>query len=121
MILKTILNFFTGWFAPQQPAQQQVRCYIAGPITGKPDRNAPAFRNAAKELRERGFYPINPLEVCPEPGIRWEDAMRADIPELCSCSHIALLPGWEESRGASAEKDIADMLGMQVIALEGQR
>jgi hypothetical protein len=103
--------------APAPPKQS--RCYIAGPMTGIEDLNFPAFRRAALRLRTAGYYVVSPAELNPDPAMRWEDAMRADIPELCGCDVIALLPGWENSRGARIEKLIADALKLRVIVLNG--
>ena len=41
--------------------------------------------------------------------------MRADIAELVKCDGVALLPGWERSRGASLEAHIAHSLGMRLV------
>lgn len=40
-----------------------MRIYIAGPMTGFPDHNAPAFFEAKKRLREQGHFVINPIEL----------------------------------------------------------
>jgi hypothetical protein len=90
------------------------RIYISGPISNMPDLNRPAFARAAKMLQESGYEPVNPFDVCPEPA-SWEEAMRADIKALMDCDGIALLPGWEKSRGARLEKLNADALGIRPI------
>jgi hypothetical protein len=43
--------------------------------------------------------------------------MRADIKALMDCTHIALLPEWERSRGALIEARLAADLGMRRIDL----
>ena len=40
-----------------------MRIYIAGPMTGKKDHNFPAFEAAAKRLRDKGHFVINPAEL----------------------------------------------------------
>jgi len=90
------------------------RVYIAGPMTGLPELNFPAFHAAAAELRTRGFEVVNPAEVNPDAGMPWAECMRRDIPELLTCHTVAVLPGWEQSRGATLEVHIAMQLGMQV-------
>lgn len=87
--------------------------YIAGPMTGKPDLNFPAFRKAAKELRSQGYLAVNPAELEPNQSATWQDCMRKDIAELVKCEFIYLLPGWQESRGATTEMFIAQRLGIK--------
>jgi len=43
--------------------------------------------------------------------------MRADITELVKYEAIAMLPGWQLSRGATLEHHIATQLGLKVINL----
>jgi len=96
--------------------------YISGPMTGKPDFNYPAFHAAAASLREQGFEVINPAEMdAADAGpLTWEQYLRRDIRKLMDAERIALLPGWERSRGASLELHIATALGMSAMFLETQ-
>ena len=91
-----------------------VRLYLAGPMSGIEALNFPAFNAAAAALRDRGFLIDNPAEICPDPATQWRDCMRADIKVLVDCDGIALLPGWENSRGATLERTIAIGLGLRV-------
>lgn len=88
--------------------------YIAGPMTGIPQFNFPAFHAAAAALRSAGWDVVNPAEVCPDPTMAWLDCMRRDIAALMGCDSIALLPGWMDSKGARLERHIAVQLGLQV-------
>ena len=97
-----------------------MRTYLAGPMTGLPDLNFPAFRAAAARLRARGLTVINPAELNPDQGIDWYSAMRADIAALVTCDSIHMLPGWERSTGATLEHHIADRLGMAVVFYDPQ-
>lgn len=90
------------------------RWYIAGPMTGQPDLNFPAFHRAAAQLRAQGHEAVNPAEINPDPSAGWNACMRADIAQLVTCDGIFLLPGWESSKGASLERHIARALDMQV-------
>ena len=40
-----------------------MKLYIAGPMTGYPEWNFPAFREAARELRMRDFEMVSPAEM----------------------------------------------------------
>ncbi len=94
--------------------EQVSRIYIAGPMTGLPELNFPAFNAAAAELRKRGAWVENPAEINAACDITWEDAMRADIPRLMTCDSLYLLPGWQQSRGAAIEHDLAVALKMTI-------
>jgi hypothetical protein len=90
------------------------RIYIAGPMTGLPELNFPAFHAEARRLRALGYEVINPAEINADPAAEWAQCMREDIAQLVQCDGIALLPGWQNSRGASLEHHIAKALGMRV-------
>ena len=92
-----------------------IRVYLAGPMTGMPDLNCPAFHHMAEHLRRSGFEVMNPAEVNPDHTMPWAECMRRDIAELVRCDSIYLLPGWEKSKGATLEHHIADRLGMDVM------
>lgn len=91
------------------------RAYIAGPMTGMPDLNFPAFNQAAATLRASGFEVVNPAEINPDHTMEWEECMRRDIAELVRCDSIYMLPGWERSKGATLEHHIAERLGMLIL------
>lgn len=80
------------------------RTYIAGPMTGLPDLNFPAFHAAAAQLRAAGCEPVNPAEINPDPNAEWTDCMFRDLEELTKCDAILLLDGWQKSPGAQIER-----------------
>lgn len=92
-----------------------MRIYLAGPMTGYPDLNFPLFDAEAKRLRAKGHEVVNPAEVKLHEGAGWTDYMRADLPLLCTCEAIALLPDWHVSNGAFLEHFIARSLQFQVF------
>lgn len=96
---------------------KKLRLYVSGPMTGLPALNFPAFMAAALQLRGMGFDAINPAELNPDPGKSWSECMRVDIKALMDCDGVAMLPGWEESKGACVERDLAVALGMDVRPL----
>jgi hypothetical protein len=83
-------------------------------MSGLPELNFPAFREAAKKLQAKGWETVNPAEVSPIGGTEWENYMRGDIRALCECDYIALMDGWENSKGAQLELHIAHRLGIEV-------
>lgn len=93
------------------------RLYLSGAMSGHPDHNFPAFNEHAAKLRAAGFEVINPAELNPDTSMTWEECLRVDIRELCSCDAIALMPGWEHSKGANLELHIAHRLGLEVMHL----
>ena len=95
-----------------------MKTYIAGPMSNHPDLNFPAFHAAAAHLRSLGRQVVNPAEINPDPEMPWVNCMRADIRELVTCDAIAMLPGWEASKGAKLEHHIATELDLTVIYLD---
>lgn len=94
------------------------RVYIAGPMTGLPEFNFPAFHAAAAALRSRGFEVENPAEN-PTPACgSWLAYMRMAVAQVATVDAVVLLPGWEQSRGAKVEFRLAEGLGLQVMTLE---
>jgi hypothetical protein len=111
--------------------------YLAGPMRGYPNFNFPAFHQAAAMLRAGHYTVFNPAErdeaihgtkVSHSPtgnlddikatGFSLREALEADTAWICSTADaIALLPGWEKSKGAVAEKALAEAIGLEVIIL----
>lgn len=98
-----------------QEASKKDRIYVCGPMTGIPDFNRPAFNEAARLLRNQGYEVVNPAEF--EQAGRWEDLMKRAIPKLLSCHRVALLDGWNKSRGARLEIHIAREVGIRIETL----
>jgi hypothetical protein len=94
-----------------------VKLYLSGPMSGLPELNFPGFHAAAASLRADGHIVINPAEITTDHGAKWEDCLRADITQLVTCEGIALMPGWEGSKGARLEAHIARELNMHEIHL----
>ena len=90
------------------------RIYLCGPMSGMQAYNAPAFDRAAAALRAMGHAVFSPTENGLPADSAWGAHMRADIAALMACGRVALLPGWEKSRGAQLEHHIANALEMEV-------
>jgi hypothetical protein len=96
-----------------------VKVYISGPMSGYVDFNRPAFHAAAYRLRAKGYDVVNPAEL-DETHPMWEGAthaefLRRDIRLLVDCDLIYLLPGWKHSKGATGEKYVADLCGIDEL------
>jgi hypothetical protein len=90
------------------------RIYIAGPMTGLPELNFPAFHAAAERFAEAGWQVSNPaLNFGGRTDLPREVYLRADVAMLAGCDAIALLPGWQQSRGATLEAVLAAELGLR--------
>lgn len=90
--------------------------YLGGPMTGIPDFNYPLFKEVAEWLRfpTRGYEVRCPAEIDGGNQVLeggevqpWKYYMRHALRMLLECDSIALLPGWEKSKGARRELDIA--------------
>lgn len=106
-----------------------MRLYVSGPITGYPEHNKPMFDAVADKLRGAGHEVLNPHDVCTIIGehdclgpcnpsealLPWEDYLRADLSAMLQqADGLAMLPGWENSRGALLERHLAIALGWPI-------
>jgi hypothetical protein len=96
-------------------ATRASRLYLAGPMTGFEDFNFPAFNKMAANLRALGYIVENPAEHGVVANVAWADYIAYDLTHLGLCDQVAVLPGWENSKGASLEVHIARELGMPVV------
>lgn len=87
--------------------------YIAGPMSGYPQNNYPAFWLAASKFQAHGFKVLNPAELPMLPN--WQAYMRASLHMIAKATHIYFLPGADTSRGALIENFIAKELGIEII------
>lgn len=89
---------------------------MAGPMRGYKDYNFPAFDDAAARLRSLGHTVVSPAEI--DRTLGFDGDMRVtlsrDIQEVLRCDMVAVLTGWEDSRGASAEVAVARAVGIPV-------
>lgn len=97
--------------------------FISGPMSGHEDFNYPAFHEVGEYLNGLGVRFLSPAKgwtgaeippPVPEFAKPWEFYMRESIKKLMDCDRILMLPGWENSRGACIEKELAETLGMPI-------
>lgn len=92
-----------------------VKVYVAGPMTGLPEFNRPAFFAAEAHLKELGAVVVNPA-VLPD-GFSHDAYMRMCIPMMMECDAVAFLPGWHQSKGARQEFTRAHSFGLDLYQL----
>lgn len=114
-----------------------MKIYLAGPMTGIPFFNYPAFDAAASILRADGHEVFNPADhdremfggdisnetgsaeqSAADHGFDRRAALKADLSWICdNAEGIAMLPGWEKSSGANAEIALSRALSLEIIYL----
>lgn len=94
-----------------------MKVYVSGPMTSYQDFNRSAFRKAEARLRDMGHDPVIPVDSGVPANEPWAAHLRADIRMLMDCHAIAMLPGWEGSKGARLEVGIARALGFVEVGL----
>lgn len=100
---------------------QDIKYYLAGPMTGLPQSNFPMFDRVAAVLRYDGFTIVSPAEL-DDPEVRtaalanrpiitnhtWGDFLSRDVKVLADggIGGIVFLPDWEKSNGAKLEATV---------------
>lgn len=108
------------WLTHEGPNR---RIYVAGPMTGLPELNYPAFHDATARLRDKGWHVENPAENHDphvDASCHWTAYMRMGLSQVATCHAIYLLPGWQQSKGASLEYMVAQQLGLQILVHDQQ-
>lgn len=95
--------------------------YLSGKMTGLEESEyKEKFSNAEMFYRACGYEVVNPCNLSDivlkrKPDATYEDFMAEDLRALRSCTHIALLEGWESSPGAKREKAEAESKGLAIM------
>lgn len=118
-----------------------MKIYVAGPMRGIPEFNFPKFNRVTKALRAMGHEVFNPAErdierhggvdiskgnaagdetvAVKEHGFSLRVALGEDLAWICAeADAVALLPGWQRSKGAKAEKATAEALGLPTYEVD---
>lgn len=101
-------------------------CYIAGPYSASTQEGVQANIDAAeaigKQMLLHGYTPVIPhritghWETDPQfAHIKYDEWMRMCIKLLDKCDVIAMVPGWQKSKGAVIEHQHASLRGKTII------
>lgn len=92
------------------------KVYISGKITGLPKEEVNNnFNIVSVRLKEEGYIPVSPLDNNVNCNDSWINHMKADIKLLMECNTIYLMKNWKDSRGAKIERELAILLGYNII------
>lgn len=113
--------------------------YLAGPMTGIPQFNFPAFEAAAWALRQKGMTIISPHEEDPPEIVRaalrsvdgdpamlggpevWGQRLAHDVQLISNgVAGLVMLNGWQFSRGACLEATVALLAKKRFKAWDGR-
>jgi hypothetical protein len=98
--------------------------YIAGPMRGYPQANAPAFDEARDTLIERDAVPVSPIDLDRADGMvpgepltdeQLRQCLIRDCCVLLNADAVILLAGWSDSAGAKAEYMLAAAASIPAI------
>ena len=92
------------------------KIYISGQISGQPiEEVADKFEAAETMLKAQGYEVVNPLKNGIPANASWEVHVAMDVLLLMGCKAIYLLPDWGFSKGATLEKNLAELTGKTII------
>ena len=96
------------------------RVYLSGPITNT--KNYKGLFMFAEELAvlDDAEQIYNPAAQIPASS-SWEQAMHRCLSEITNYDIVVMLPGWNTSRGARLECDVALACGMQIVDFSGNK
>lgn len=96
------------------------RVYLSGPITNT--KNYKGLFMFAEELAvlDDAEQIYNPAAQIPASS-SWEQAMHRCLSEITNYDTVVMLPGWNTSRGARLECDVALACGMQIVDFSGNK
>ena len=100
---------------------EKKKIYISGPMRGIEQHNRPAFTAAREMLDALDFEPVDPSLFSITSSVIYlndEDWLQIDRLILKHCDAIFMLPGWQESEGASLEWADAVELGLPVYGFD---
>lgn len=110
----TLTDFCPNCGADMRGAERTTKVYIAGPITGV-EGFEDNFRRASDLIRSKGMDPVDPCAPGQVEGASYKYYIDRGLRLLEGCDAIALLPGWEYSKGAILEEYYARICGLRIL------
>lgn len=116
-----------------RPKKYKGTVYISGPMRGLPDSNFPAFDKAQLLAESLGYKVISPAQMDREDKDQPEkDSEGGNLPThnqtikyakrdtkaVIKSTHIAMLPGFKDSKGAMAEFYLAKWIELPILDAE---
>lgn len=92
--------------------------YISGKISGIESEAKKTFAKAKDYLHNLGYGALNPFENGLTADDTWERHLAVDILDLLTCDGLIQLDGWEDSRGARLEYEIARLKGKEIRSIK---
>lgn len=93
-----------------------MKVYISGAITGIKNYEK-VFAAAEQFLIDNGYEVVNPVTISHEHDKTWHSYMKEDLKALLECDSVCMLPGWNESKGANIEYQLAKSMDMPISHL----
>jgi len=104
-----------------------MKVYIAGPMRGYPNFNFAEFDRVRDVLTQQGHTVISPADLDRAYGIDVsnltaddmtvefnKEVIRRDLCAIMDADGIVMLEGWENSVGATVERQVAQWVGLPV-------
>lgn len=110
--------------------------FLSGPMTGIKNYNREAFDDAEYAIRQKFLYREEPVEIInpaaseyvqgaertgqevPVGSKEYATILGGCLDKLKAATVVVMLPGWENSKGATIEHDTAERLGIFTTTLE---
>ena len=99
--------------------------YLCGPVSGRPMRDVREHFHAIEAKVSRAaidngveIRTSNPMRFCPQDIYCWYKELRVCVGELVRCDGVALLRGWQRSKGVALEIKLAQDLHIPIVYVE---
>lgn len=96
--------------------KEKLKVYLSGPVSSRDIKDVlKDFNGAELYLTGLGYDVVNPITYDRVKGESLKKCMRHDLKLLCDCNRIYLLKGWETSKEARLEYNVAFELGITPV------